>query len=85
MHLTEEPSEVVDPVDRVGREHHVARGGGDVAQIGEVRLEALDLHLVIGGATTRLGDAFGVTAAGRDRITAPVNSAPARPERRESG
>ena len=67
MNLAQESPEVVDTVDRVGGQDHLARGRGHVAQVGEIGLQTLDLDLGLGCAAAGLGDAFDVGVDG-DRL-----------------
>ncbi len=69
MNLSKEPSEVVDPVDRVGGQDHLARRRRHVAEIGEIGLETLDLDLGCGRSAAGLRDAFDIGVDG-DRLRA---------------
>ena len=69
MDLAQEPAEVVDAVDRLRGDDDVARPRGDVAEIGEVGLDALDGDLGGVGAPAELADALGVGVDG-DRLGA---------------
>ncbi len=69
VHLAQQPSEVVDLIDGVCREHEVARRRCHVTEIGEIGLEALHVQLRVGGASSGLGDAVGVGVDG-DRLRA---------------
>ncbi len=64
MDLAQEAPEVVDLVECLHGEHHLARRRRDVAEIGEVGLETLHLYLGVGGAAPGLGDEVGVGVDG---------------------